>query len=243
VPKSRKHLSNRFLASLPPEDAAVLLPLLETMDLKRGTILYEADDLLTHAYLPHDCIVSLVTFMEDGQAVEMAAIGREAMVGTVAAAATRRAIGRYVVQLGGCASRIAVRDLDRVMEARPAVRKALWNVNEAILSQTLLSVACNAVHTVEARCCRWILSTHDRVGKDGLSLTHEFLAEMLGVQRSTLSAVLKQIQTAGLVEQKRGCIAVRDRPGLEAASCECYFRIRGKFERLLPQGTEGFRAD
>jgi len=237
VPKSRKHLSNRFLRSLPPEDAAVLLPLLENVDLKRGTILYETDDLLTHAYLPHDCIVSLVTFMENGQAVEMASIGNEGMVGAVAAPATRRAIGQYAVQLPGCASRIPMADLDRVMADRLAVRHALWHVNEAIISQTLLTVACTAVHSVEARCCRWILSTRDRVGKDALRLTHEVLAEMLGVQRSTVSAILKQLQTAALIEQKRACIAVRDREGLEAASCECYFRIREKFDRLLPQGA------
>jgi len=153
----------------------------------------------------------------------------------VAAPATRRAIGQYSVQIAGSASRIPMADLDRIMVERPAVRHALWHVNEAIMSQTLFTVACNAVHSVEARCCRWILSTRDRLGRDSLPLTHESLAEMLGVQRSTVSAIVRQIQTAGLVSQRRGCIAVSDRAGLERLSCECYGRIKDKFDRLLPR--------
>jgi len=235
LPKKRIHLANRFLSSLPLDDFEALLPHIESVDLKRRTILYETDALLTHAYLPQDCIISLLTFMNDGQSVEMAAIGSEGMIGAVAAPATRRAIGQYSVQIAGSASRIPMADLDRIMVERPAVRHALWHVNEAIMSQTLFTVACNAVHSVEARCCRWILSTRDRLGRDSLPLTHESLAEMLGVQRSTVSAIVRQIQTAGLVSQRRGCIAVSDRAGLERLSCECYGRIKDKFDRLLPR--------
>jgi CRP-like cAMP-binding protein len=233
VRKSRSSLENRFVASLPEEDATYLMSHMEVLELKRGTVLYGTDAVITHAYLPHDCIVSLVTITEDGHAIEMAAIGREAMVGAVSAPATREAIGEFIVQLPGCASRIPMADLDRIMVERPAVRQALWNVHEGLISQTLLSVACNAVHDVHSRCCRWILSSHDRVGRDVIPLTHEFLAEMLGVQRSTLSAVLKPLQTAGMIEQKRGAIAVRDRDRLERATCSCYFRIRAKYDRLL----------
>jgi CRP-like cAMP-binding protein len=95
-------------------------------------------------------------------------------------------------------------------------------------------VACNAVHTVEARCCRWILSTHDRLNQDALPLTHEFLSEMLGVQRSTVSATLRSLQTSGLIVQRRAEIVVTDRGGLEQATCECYGKIRSRFEKLLP---------
>ena len=234
---NRKHLANLFLASLPPDDFAALLPYLETVDLKRGHVLYHTGDAITHAYLPHDCIVSLVTLMEDGQAVEMTALGREAMVGVVSAPATRTAIGEFVVQLTGCASRIPMADLDKVMIDRPHVLRSLRNVNEFIISQTLYSVACNAVHSVEARCCRWILSSRDRVGKDTLALTHEFLAEMIGVQRSTVSAILKQFQTAGFLEQKRGAIAIRDNAGLERLACECRRKIQGKIDLLLPRAS------
>ena len=106
--------------------------------------------------------------------------------------------------------------------------------NEALLAQAYHTVTCNAVHPVEARCCRWLLSTHDRLDQDALPLTHEFLAEMLGVQRSTVSTVLRGLQTSGLIEQQRGGINVLDRAGLEQAACECYRKIRFRFERLLP---------
>jgi CRP-like cAMP-binding protein len=106
---------------------------------------------------------------------------------------------------------------------------------EALLGQTFYTVACNAVHSVDARCCRWILSTRDRIDQDTLPLTHEFLAEMLGVQRSTVSIVLRTLQTASLITQSRGFITVTDRAGLEDASCECYKIIRRNFERLLPK--------
>jgi CRP-like cAMP-binding protein len=104
-----------------------------------------------------------------------------------------------------------------------------------LLSQVFQSVACNAVHSVDARCCRWILSTHDRMDSDTLPLTHEFLAEMPGVQRSTVSIITRTLQTAGLITQSRGVITVTDRLGLEVAACECYGVIRRNFERLLPK--------
>jgi CRP-like cAMP-binding protein len=106
--------------------------------------------------------------------------------------------------------------------------------NEALLAQAYHTVAYNAVHPVEARCCRWLLSTHDRLDQDALPLTHEFLAETLGVQRSTISATLRSLQATGLIEQRRGQIAVTDRGGLEQAACECYRKIRSRFGRLLP---------
>jgi CRP-like cAMP-binding protein len=99
---------------------------------------------------------------------------------------------------------------------------------------TFQAVSCNAVHPVEARCCRWILSMHDRMEQDTLPLTHEFLAEMLGVQRSSVSVVTRTLQTAGLIQQSRGSITVTDRPGLEEVACECYSKIRRIYERLLP---------
>jgi CRP-like cAMP-binding protein len=103
------------------------------------------------------------------------------------------------------------------------------------MAQTLQSVACNAAHSVEARCCRWILSTHDRLNQDDVPLTHEFLAEMLGVQRSTVTVVTRTLQDEGLIRQGRGTITIINRPGLEAAACECYRVIRRKYEELLPR--------
>jgi CRP-like cAMP-binding protein len=116
----------------------------------------------------------------------------------------------------------------------PKIRQLVLNFTEALLTQTLQAVACNAVHSVEARCCRWILSTRDRFDNDALPLTHEILAQTLGVQRSTVSSITRALQVAGLISQGRGVITITDREGLEETACECYRTIRGRFERLLP---------
>ena len=148
---------------------------------------------------------------------------------------TRQSFGRYIVQIPGTASRIPLVRLREAFEASLALRTLLLRYTEALLAQTFQTVACNAVHTVEARCCRWLLSTRDRMNTDTLPLSHEFLAEMLGVQRSTVSLVTRTFQTAGLITQGRGVITIADRAALEVAACECYGTIRKSFERLLPR--------
>ena len=168
--------------------------------------------LIRHAYFPHDAIISLVNVMEDGATVEVAVFGREGVAGLLSALVTREAFGRYVVQMAGTASRIAFERLNEVRDTRPNLRQLILRYGEALLAQTFQTVSCNAVHPVEARCCRWILSMHDRADRDTLPLTHEFLAEMLGVQRSTVSVVTRTLQTAGLIRQSRGGITVT-RPG------------------------------
>jgi CRP-like cAMP-binding protein len=229
------HRANRLLAALEPEDFACLEPHLEIEDLPRGKVLYDSGDTIRHAYFPHDAMVSLVTLLEDGGSVEMAVFGREAVLGLASAFVTRQSFGRYVVQISGTGSRIAIERVHEATSARPAIRQLLLCYTEALFAQILQTVACNAVHNVEARCCRWLLSTRDRVDRDTLPLTHEFLAEMLGVQRSTVSIVTRTLQTAGLITQRRGVITVTDRAGLEEVTCECYGRIRRNFERLLPR--------
>jgi CRP-like cAMP-binding protein len=234
APEVTGHQANRLLASLDQADLARLAPFLEPVELPQGKVLYETGETIHHAYFPHDCIVSLVTVLEDGDTVETAMFGREGVLGFSSALVTRQSFGRYVVQLPGMASRIPVARLGEAFDTSPAVRGLLLRFTEALLAQTFQTVACNAVHTVEARCCRWILSTRDRVSGDALPLTHEFLAEMLGVQRSTVSLVTKAFHSAGLISQGRGVIMITDRPGLEEVACECYGTIRRSFERLLP---------
>jgi CRP-like cAMP-binding protein len=210
---------------------AGLEPHLELVELTRGQVLYDTGEAMSHAYFPHDTVVSLVNVLEDGGRVEVAVFGRE---GVLSALVTHEAFGRYVVQMPGTASRISVERLNEARHASPALRRLIMNYGEVLLAQTFQRVTCDAVHSVEARCCRWILRIHDRVGRDALPLTHEFLAEMLGVQRSTVSVVTRSLQTAGLIRQNRGGIAVTDRAGLEGAACECYGRIRRLYDRLLP---------
>jgi CRP-like cAMP-binding protein len=228
------HRTNRLLAALEPEDFARLEPHLELVNLTLKQVLYEMGDTITYAYFPHDAIISLVNVMEDGHTVEISVFGREGVSGVVSALVTREAFGRYVVQMQGTATRVPYERLNQVRENSPQLQQLILRYGEALLTQTFQTVSCNAVHSVEARCCRWILSMHDRADHDSLPLTHEFLAEMLGVQRSTVSVVTRTFQTAGLIRQSRGGITVLDRAGLEGMACECYGRIRRIYKRLLP---------
>jgi CRP-like cAMP-binding protein len=229
-----EHRTNRLLAALEPEDFAALEPDLDIVNLKRGDILYDVGDVIHHVYFPHTTIIALVNVMEDGGTSEVAMFGREGATGLLSALVTREAFGRYVVHMSGTASRIAVERMNEVRNARPTIRQLIMHYGEAFLVQTFQSVSCNALHAVEARCCRWILSMHDRTDQNILPLTHEFLAEMLGVQRSTVSVVMRTLQTAGLIQQRRGGITVIDRAGLEETTCECYGKVRRIYQRLLP---------
>jgi CRP-like cAMP-binding protein len=229
------HRANQLLAALEPEDFAVLEPHLETVRLVKGTVVYETGDRMPFVYFPQDAVVSLVTVLADGKTVEMAVLGREALFGLTSALATYRSLGRYVVQVTGTASSLDTAALRRVFEVRPAVRELCLQFVEALLAQALQSMACNTVHSVEARCCRWILTLHDRAGRDALPLTHDHLSTMLGVQRSTVSLVTGSLQEAGLIHQGRGVITVANRPGLEQAVCGCYGIMRQRFEQILPR--------
>ncbi len=235
IARAVDHQANRLLAVLDPDDFTRLAPALELVELPRGKVLYETGETIHHAYFPHAGMVSLVTVMQNGETVETATFGREGVLGFSSALVTRLSFGRYVVQLPGSASRIPLARLWEAFDTNPAIRTILLRFTEAFLAQTFQTVACNAVHTVEARCSRWILMTRDRTDTDTLPLTHEFLAEMLAVQRSTVSLVTRTLQTAGLITQGRGVIIITDRAGLEEVACECYGTIRRSFERLLPR--------
>ena len=228
------HRANRLLAALEPKDFAYLEPHLEIITLHRRQVLYEAGETICYTYFPHDAVVSLVNVLEDGGSVEVAVFGREGVFGLISALFTRESFGRYIVQIPGTASRVEIEWLREAVNASPRMRLLLYRFTEALLAQTFQIVTCNAVHNVEARCCRWLLSTHDRVEQDTLPLTHEFLAEMLGTQRPSVSIVLRTLQNAGLIRQRRGGIVITDRAGLEEAACECYGKIRRSYERLLP---------
>jgi CRP-like cAMP-binding protein len=228
------HRANRLLAALEPDDFAALEPHLHGVSLRHDQVLYEVGDPLRHAFFPHDTVVSLVAVLKDGRSAEMAVYGREGALGLVSSMTARQSFGRYIVQGDGTASWIELEQLHEVIGTRPKVRQLVLNFAEAMMARVLQNVACNAVHSVEARACRWILSLHDRLDRDAVPLTHGFLADMLGVQRSTVSGITRALQDAGLIRQGRGVITVTDRAGLEQTSCECYGTVRRSFERLLP---------
>jgi CRP-like cAMP-binding protein len=229
-----EHHANRLLFALEPDDLICLEPHLEMVSLRRGQIICEAGETLHYAYFPHDAVISLVAVMENGSTAEMAVCGREGVIGLIPASVTRQAFGNYVVHIAGTASRISLDQLQVAIQARPLVARLIQCFAEAMQARILQSVACNAVHSVEQRLCRWILSTRHRTDEVALPLTHEALAERLGVQRSTVTAIMGRLQAAGVIQQVRGGIIIADGVKLEQSSCECYRRLRTTFERLLP---------
>jgi CRP-like cAMP-binding protein len=228
------HRANRLLLAMQPDDLAYLEPHLEVVGLRKAQVIYAAGETLHYAYFPHDTVISLIAVMEDGSTAEVAICGREGLVGTIPTTVTRQAFGNYIVQMTGTASRISLDHLQVAIGARPRIAQLIQNFAEAMQVRVLQSVACNAIHSVESRICRWILSAYHRTDQTVLPLTHETLADRLSVQRSTVSAIMGKLQSAGLIRQVRGGIVINDSAKLERTSCECYRKVRATFERLLP---------
>lgn len=228
------HTRNGILAALHPKDLARLRPDLEVVELERETLLYEAGGLIEQIYFPHNSVVSLVALMQDGRIAETGTLGREGFTGSEALLGNdNTATSRCLVQVSGMASRLPLATLRRLIEERSPARKLLMAYNRALFAQVLQSVACNAMHSIEERCARWLLMTHDRAEADSFDLTQEFLAEMLGVRRASVNLVDRSFQKAGLISYRRGVITILDRAGLESISCECYGVIRRVFEQQL----------
>lgn len=227
-------LKNRLLLALPPDELSLLSPHLLPVELERGRLLYDPGDRIDTIYFPHDCVISLMTLMENGSTIESAAIGREGALGPMAGIVARQSLTRALVQSPGLASRLGVGALLDLCPRAPVLRGLIDRHNEALFGHAIQSVACNALHAVEARFCRWLLSCQDRMSADTVHLTQEFLADMLGVQRTTVTAVAGSLQTKGLIRYRRGVVDILDRPGLESMACECYRAVRRGYERLLP---------
>lgn len=227
-------LQNRLLLSLKPTDFDRVAPHLALMPLEKGRLLYDPGDEIDWVYFPDNGVISLMTLMENGAAIESATIGREGALGLSAAVAPRESLSRAIVQVPGRARRISAVHLREVWRDCAAIRVLVDRHGDALLGHAVQSVACNALHSVEARFCRWLLSCHDRIDTDTVSLTQEFLADMLGVQRTTVTAVAGALQSKGLIRYRRGIVDILDRAGLEAITCECYATVRRNYERLLP---------
>lgn len=227
-------MKNRLLASLSPADFARLSPQLTLVEMEKGRLICDPGDPIDTIFFPHDCVISLMTLMENGTAIESAMIGREGAFGLMAAIAPRQSMSRAIVQVPGRASKIAASHLSEAVKFAPTLASLIDRHNDALFGHAIQSVACNALHSVEARFCRWLLSCRDRIDSNTVSLTQEFLADMLGVQRTTVTAVAGSLQNKGLIRYRRGVVDILDRGGLEAAACECYDSVRRTYERLLP---------
>jgi len=228
-------VQNRLLACLSAEDQALIASQLAQIDLERGRLLYDPGDRIDHVYFPHDGVISLMTLMENGAAIESATIGCEGALGLMAAVAPRQSLSRAIVQTPTRAARIRAEHLREAWEKSPRIRDLVDRHNEALYGHAIQSVACNALHSVEARFCRWLLTCHDRISSNTVALTQEFLADMLGVQRTTVTAVARSLQAKGAIRYRRGVVDIIDRGVLEQLACECYGVIRRTYERLLPE--------
>ena len=232
--RSRTGRRNLLLASLPAKDFALLAPHLKDIVLEQGVVLQEQGERIDQVYFPHDGIVSLLAVMRQGDAIETATIGYEGAVGSFAGLGSRRAHTRAVVQVRGSASRIAASRFRKVAEQSEAVRGIVVRYGEMLLIQVQQTAACNALHPVEARLSRLLLQACDRLESNTIKLTHEFLSQMLGVRRTTMTVVANMLQQAGLIRYHRGQIEIVDRRGLEARACECYEAIRRHVEEVTP---------
>lgn len=229
---------NRLLAALPPDDWRRMRAKFDRMELRLGNVIFEQNAPLRRLYFPLSGVISTVAMFENGSVVEMATTGPEGMVAALAILGDETASNRQLVQVGGAALVVRLEDFRRFAAAIPSFRRILLAYAQAFQVQTLQSVACNGVHSLEERAARWLLTCHDRSDSDTFFLTQEFLAEMLGVSRPAVSAVARTLQQRGMIRYARGTIAIRNRNGLERASCECYRIIRQDYARRLARVLE-----
>ena len=225
---------NHLLAAARRDDLERLAPHLTLKHFAQGETFYEPGDPIAEVLFPVDGVISMLCVTRAG-AVETATIGREGGLGLTAGFGPRESMHRAIVQISGAAYGVPVDRFRSLLQASPAVRDMAARHTEALLAQVMQSVACNTLHDVEARLARWVLICQDRVDGDVVALTQAFLAQMLGVQRTTVSAAAQVLQKAGLITYRRGKIRVLDRPGLEAAACECYGASRRHYSALLEE--------
>jgi CRP-like cAMP-binding protein len=222
IKNSGRPLHNKLLAALPRDQFDLLVPNLTTVPLQQAEVLAEPGDEFDHVYFPESGMLSLLAVLRDGKAIETATVGREGVVGAMAGLGLYKSLVRVVVQLPIMVSKIPASQFRKAAAQSDAVRNMCIQYNEVLLSQARVTAACNALHVVEARFCRWLLQSADRAESDTVALTQEFLAEMLGVRRTSVTEVASKIQAAGAINYSRGQITILKRAVLEKISCECY---------------------
>jgi CRP-like cAMP-binding protein len=227
---------NQLLSALEPVSRRRINAHLERVVLPLRAVVCEAAAVLKHAYFPHGGVLSLLTVLENGSAIETANIGREGAFGLFGAM-FKRSFNRCIVQMEGPMVRCPVRILQEEFRRSEHVRDLFVGYSETLMSQVQQTVACNALHSTEERMSRWLLMMHDRAEGKALTYTHDFLAHILGVNRKSVTLAAQSLQTAGLISYRRGTMQVSDRIGLELASCECYARVKNRFDIFLASSS------
>jgi CRP-like cAMP-binding protein len=226
---------NRLLRALPSKNLKQLMPALERVRCARGQILMDADSALDHVFFPDGGVVSVVAVYADGSVIEMATIGREGCTGVQAIFGAKSSSVRLLVQIPGSAAKMSRAAFTRAMGSMPPFRNLMYAYVHAFLEQVLVSVACNGAHSLKERLARWLLMMRDRSDDDTMLITQSLLAEMLGVQRPTVTHAAQELERAGLIERGRRQVTILDRQGLTKASCECYQLVRARVAFHLPK--------
>ena len=224
---------NRLLSVLPSDVLERLRPHLEPVTLAFRENLYKADEPVSHVYFLCSAVCSLILTLEGGATIEVGTIGNEGMVGLQVFLGADSVPGEAFCQIPGQALRLPADILVRETADGGLLHDLLQRYTQALMNLISQSAACNRGHSIDERCARWLLMTHDRVGADRFALTQQFLAQMLGVRRASVNAAASILQRAGFIRYSRGVITVTDRPGLESAACACYRIVRDECERLL----------
>lgn len=226
---------NRLLLALPPSDLKQLMPELEQIRCEREQVLIDADSPLDHVFFPDSGVVSVVAVYADGSVIEAATIGREGCTSVQAIFGATSSSVRLLVQIPGDATKMSRAAFTRAMESMPSFHSLMYAYAQAFLEQILVSVACNGAHSLKQRLARWLLMMRDRSDDDVLRISQNLLAEMLGVQRPSITNAARELDRAGLVARGRQQVTILNRPGLIAASCECYQLVRSRIAYHLPK--------
>jgi CRP-like cAMP-binding protein len=226
-------IRNRILSLLPVEELALVLDRCEMVTIESKQTVFQREEPIQYVYFPEDCVISLVTDMEDGDSVEAMTVGSDGFAGIAvfnrAPSSRLRAIG----QISGESRRMSAKDFGELVASCQAFHDLLHRYSQLVFETVAQSAACNRLHVIEQRCARWLLMSQDRVGRSRFDLTQEFLAEMLGVRRPGVTVAMGILEKAGLIAHGRGTITVVDRAGLEKVSCECYQTVKDRQAILI----------
>lgn len=234
---------NLLLSAVSAEDMTRLFPRMREVAVRQGETVLEPDQPVCSIYFPSSVVLSVVTVMSDGASVETATIGREGVAGLLAGLTGVTSPSRVFAQIGGSAMRLPARELRQAATDSPALMDLLLRAAQAGAAEAEQSAACNALHDAQGRLARWLLLTQDRVGAATFPLTQDYMAIMVGVQRTTISAIASGLKAKGLIHYTRGAVEVRDRVDLEAAACECYAAVRARYDALDLQRPEAESPD
>jgi CRP-like cAMP-binding protein len=237
-------ISNQLLLALPSQVLALLTSDLEPVSFAQGLVLLEPEDPIEQVYFPETGMISLLVLTREGAAIETSVVGREGALGLQRGLGARQSFTKATVQIGGRFLRISAHSFEQASSASAPLREMISRYTELLWAEALQTAACNAVHDASSRLCHWLLRSAKCVGGDQLPLTHDFLGQMLGVRRTTVTLLAQELQRKGAIKYRRGKIAILDRSILESSACECYQLIhRDKLPRTNGLYFEPARAE